>query len=291
MKRILVLTDFSAAADTAADYALSLAAKTGAEIVLYNAYFSPPLVAATVGASLYRDLHLIKKNSIIQLLSLAEKLKKKLPEKGLQAIPIYIQHGPGNIIGNIADLIDQQKIWIAVMGCSSTTGSFNKFIFGSNTHSVIDCATCPVLIIPEKAEAKIIRHIALASELKLAERRSFLFLSKFTAMLQANLVVIHVYSGKLSLKDKMEFYQHYQSIIKGHDHSAVSYMDASGEDIPATLQHFTDHEQIDIIAVVHKKRPFITSLFNGSITKALVDSQRVPLLVFPTAKTIRIKKK
>ncbi|MEO6850961.1 MAG: universal stress protein, partial [Mucilaginibacter sp.] len=61
------------------------------------------------------------------------------------------QCGEGSLGKNTAAIIRENKVGLVVIG-SSTDSSIDHLLFGSDTMDVIDHASCPVLIIPPKAE-------------------------------------------------------------------------------------------------------------------------------------------
>lgn len=283
MKTILVLTDFSARAEHAAEYAMHIAVKIHAKIILYNSFFVPQIIPVTASAyPYYEDVSIIEKENLLQLEKTAERLKKKFQKANKIAPPeIQVKNGAGNLAENVRDLAKTKKFWMILMGDKSQEEGINRFIFGSDTHTLIDEAVCPILFIPEKLKLKPIKKIAFATDFQESEHKSMSFLKELAEIWKSEILVIHVLSEDISAEEKVKKYDSYKRITSKIHFPNISYTDVRADDISLALETFSKKETIDILAMLHKKRSFMGQLLHKSVTKEMLNYHSIPLLVLP----------
>lgn len=134
IRRILVPTDFSDAAENAARYAVALASSLGAEVVLIHAwqlssYSSPDSeLARSMQADLERDL---------------AELEAKLAESHV-AITRHVRLGAPD--SEILECAEEFGADLIVMGTTGKTG-LEHFMLGSVAERIVRAAKCPVLTV------------------------------------------------------------------------------------------------------------------------------------------------
>lgn len=280
MKTILLLTDFSKKADHAAEFALEIAERAGADILLYNAYNVQELVALPGAGIWHEEAFLVaKEESCTKLQKVAQRLRQKAQEKGASEFTPSVSciSQVGCIVENITELVSQKNVWLVVMGTKGDNGVSN-FLFGSNAYAAIDKAGCPVLLVPEKAELGHIRKIALATDLQPSNMQALEFLAEVASSLHSELVVTHVSSTEAEQKKAPEFVQ---QLLARLSNLNTSYQDIKGEQVETKLEEFTSEEKVDILTLIHKKYNFLERIFHSSTTKVLIRHAKVPLLVLP----------
>ncbi len=281
MKTILVLTDFSARAEHAAEYAMLIAAKANAKILLYNSFFVPEIVpSVTYTSPYYEDVSIMEKENLLQLAKTVERLKKRFIEAHKINPPeMHVQNGAGNIADNIQELTKTKKFWMIVMGDKSNEGAFSRFVFGSDTNAVIDEASCPVLLIPEKHRFRPLQKIAFATDFEHFEERPLKFLHELADIWKAEIVVVHVLSGDLSIKEKVKNFDHYKKIAAKINTPNTTYIEVRADDVVPALEKIAKNKAMDALAIFHKKRGFFDQLVHKSISKDMLDFHGIPLLV------------
>lgn len=290
MKTILILTDFSKKAEHAAEYALNLASKVKADILLYNAY----TVAETISlkekiGSMLEEFFFIEDESKKHIKELAHYLNKKTEEinPGDYKPSIKYLCKPGNVgsLGStLKNILTDKKIWMIVMG-AKTDDCLSNFIFGTNAYSVISNTTCPVLFIPIQASIKDLKRIAIATDLQYPELSPLLFLKDFKKAYDLEIILAHVSvdspvetSGDTGLVEVSMY-----DVRANIEYPKILYTDIKGKEIHAELQQFSLKSKIDVLGVIHRKEDVFHRLFHSSTTKLLIDSAQLPLLVFPVS--------
>jgi nucleotide-binding universal stress UspA family protein len=140
IRKILVPTDFSAHAEAAAEWAVDLAEKFGAEVTLVHVYDYPTYVlpdgallpAADVIGNLMADIQ-----------DRFDRLKAKFAERG---VALRTETRQGVPLPEIVKLARESGTDLIVMGTHGRTG-IQHFLIGSVAEKVVRKAPCPVLTV------------------------------------------------------------------------------------------------------------------------------------------------
>ncbi len=150
IKKILVALDGSKSADRALDFALDLATKYSAEVVLISV-FDAPSVSLLAPGIVFVPTSTVKYLEELgdfheKVLSEALKKAKKL-KAGLKVSKKLLQ---GRAADKIVETAKEGGFDLIVIG-SRGLGGIKEFFLGSTSHRVADEAPCPVLIAKELA--------------------------------------------------------------------------------------------------------------------------------------------
>ena len=273
MKTVLVLTDFSKKAEHAAEMAIKIAVTANAKVQLHSTFHAPQVFPSDAGATpFFEDYTAEEEAANDKLKEFEERLKKKL---GNETLPrITCTSTPGNLV----DTIENLDPWLMVMGGKSRASALSEFVFGSNTSAIMDKASCPVLIVPEKAELNPFKKIVFASALGPAEKDAMSFVEEFGSILNAQITVLHVTDKQVGEENHDEQSINYTSVVSGNQ-PAVRYTDVRGTDIAEAINDYARHEALDVIAIAHTRRSFFGQLFHKSIGKSIVNYQDLPVLI------------
>ena len=273
MKTVLVLTDFSKKAEHAAEMAIKIAVAANAKIQLHSTFHAPQVFHSDAGATPFFEDYTAEEETVNdKLKEFEERLKEKF---GNETLPrITCTSAPGNL----ADTIENLDPWLMVMGGKSRVSALSEFVFGSNTSAVMDKASCPVLIVPEKAQLDPFKKIVFASALSPAEKGAMSFVEEFGSILNAQITVLHVTDKQTEEENPDEKSIYYNGVVSGNK-PAVQYTDVRGTDIAEAINDYARHEAIDLIAIAHAKRSFFGQMFHKSVGKNMVNYQDLPVLI------------
>ncbi|MES3018729.1 MAG: universal stress protein [Bacteroidota bacterium] len=268
IKKIVVPTDFSDAANNALLYAAGLAKQFDAQIELVHAVLVPVLTAR--GKLFLPDQDVANANLKIAENQLEETKKMVSGKNGVQldtnAILINWQMELAEAIhGKGADLI--------VLG---TTGSscLKKIFLGSNAARIIQNAPVPVLAVPANAKFSPLKKIGFAYdglELKGFEKLSILnaLKNKFKAGIDIFQIIQNKQTPSADLSGLVEFLpgaktnEVYESVVE------------SG------ILNRVKSKKLDMMTMIPRRRGFFHNLILGSITKRVAYKISVPLLAIP----------
>lgn len=155
--KFLVPTDFSKNADHAIEYAAVVAQGLSASLMLIHVNM-PPVTRGNIAYALFtEEVARVTNEAMVKL----NEISSRISEQHNVSCKTLVR------MGNPAEeIIDEAKTNIADLIIMGTTGAsgINKFLFGSNTVSVIERATCPVLAVPCDAPIAIPRKIVFATD-------------------------------------------------------------------------------------------------------------------------------
>ncbi|MDF3078967.1 MAG: universal stress protein UspE [Sphingobacteriaceae bacterium] len=281
MKTIFVLTDFSDRAASAAEYALNVAIKSNANLLLLHAMELAAQITPGVEFTWpMADYNHVKNESVHELKALAHRLEVIAQENGnfVPAITYLTEFG---FLDEVAQkTISEKNPDMVIIGAHKSSG-ISRLLFGSHTNTLLDKISCPVLLVPENLKFKGIKQISYATDLTFNNLKVVNYLADFAKPLDAGIAVNHIYSPAYPVTDAE---QNIWFSLKEHmklNHPRIAYRTITGENVKSTLQQITTSGLVDVLALVHKRYDFFDRIFHASISKQLAHTAIIPLLVLP----------
>lgn len=281
MKTIAVLTDFSDRSEQAARYALHLAQKIKANVLLFNAFLVPsdtPLAGEVVWPLV--DYNEVKKSSQNSLIALCNKLELELKDKrsaGTFLPSVSYQCEEGAIANAITELEEDKNIVLLVLATHGAD-DMSAFMMGNNCRQVIDTAKLPLLIVPEGSAIKSIEKFAFATDFTSDDLEYINSLVSLAKQFAAEIMVTNVNqdgehkNASNLFTDKIASKVHYGRIY---------YQNINDHSAKRGLQWLVENFRFDMLVMVHRKSGFFEFFFKSSITKKIADRTSIPLLVYP----------
>ena len=282
MNTILVLTDFTIRAQQAAEFALQLAARSEADLILCNAIevVKDGEALDTIAWPL-ADHITLREESYFELRELEIHLTDMADEAQFAYKPqITTVSKFGKLAVVASEVIKDYKVDLTLMGVHRSN-SFLRFLLGSHTHQVIDNLNCPVLLIPEGLNFSKLKNITYATDLTFNDNHSITYLASLAQIFGSEILISHispqgvegVKSGKAMLQTVNELFPAGQP--------KVSYINVKGDNVPRCLMELGSRGHETILALVHKRYSLLEGLFHSSISKRIADTALIPLLVLP----------
>jgi nucleotide-binding universal stress UspA family protein len=275
MKTILVPTDFSPCADIALSYALKLAQRADAEIILIH--------ACDLLESEFSDYKfLINEHNELIKNDLYGRLRRlKFYHEDTHSVRIKIKLYEGdNITECILNAAEDNHADVIVMGTQGAANLKNK-ILGSNAADVINKSEVPVLTIPctyqwvepEKFLIAIEDMYEDAETLKPVFEMAHLYKGEvyvaiFTEEEEAADVITHT---------RAIHYIQYK-LKKAYKEAEIEVVNISGRDFQETMMQYISEKQINLLSMITHKRGFWQNIFNNSMTQKMSYHATVPLL-------------
>lgn len=266
MKRILVPTDFSPNADKALNYAVQIARKAGAEILLIHA------VETLMADEDFR----IMKQKLDELAGII---------RGTEMLDISTRIFSDSSVNSVINAIYEHKPDLVVMGTNGSSG-LKEVIYGSRTAAVIGRSPVPVLAIPLLAEWKVPGKLLLAvNKFNVPEKLLSPVVKLATFFGSSIQVTVFTDTNDDYVED---FNMHEQKIADFRDMLREKYPETeihavhlAGRHFRESLQGWIDKENIDMVVMLTHKRTLIGSIFNSSMTKKMSYHTNIPLLAIP----------
>lgn len=267
--KILLPTDFSKNARSAALYAIEMFKDENVEFILLNTSTIP---FSAENVLVFVD-DLFQKESAKNLKREKEYLLKK---HHLPSNQVKIRSKDGILPLVVGNIIENEKIDFVVMG-TKRASAFKKKLIGSNTVEVLRKVNCPVLIVPEGCTYKPMQ-LAVAIDFKPIDSEQLLTSLKVLIQnrkLKITLIKILTEDEFISTNIKLEESK-LKSTFKDY---TVEYQYIEDENIIHGLNQFIRNKNINLLVMIAHRYPFIKMLFHNSITEDMSMISRIPLLI------------
>ena len=285
--RILVPIDFSDYSVNASYFALHLASRTGAEIRLFHAFFNPmtdPMTfpdTFTYQSNLSEIFIELEKNAKKEMEKFYRKMIRYSKIKKLQKLKIKTELTSGQPADEIGKVIGSFSPGLIITG---TRGHGEKAdeLLGSVAARVIDTSGIPVLLVTRDAtldadkEMKVLYATNFDDSDYRAIRSLWALLSDFHVTIRC--VHFSPDESKSLANEKMAEMKKY--FTENYPEIELQCNVIASENILSGLDRFVEDNDIELIALTHKKRNLIYRLFNPSLAKKLLFQTKRPVFVF-----------
>ncbi|RMG78335.1 MAG: hypothetical protein D6714_18235 [Bacteroidetes bacterium] len=278
MKTILFPTDFSETANNAFIYALNFAKKTGASITTLHVYQLPDISSIHLPHTLLEIYESIDLETFENYRDHVPVLRKIAEENGLNDVPVYHMMEEGETIPTILAAAQKTKADLIIMGTKGATGLKEIFI-GTIAGEVLEKASCPVLVVPEKATFDgRIDHIAMTTTFREVEIKALEQVLNVAALFDAQVYCINVDPFQSSnLEPRIE---KFKALIGERPNLHCEIL--KNPDIEEAIAGFLEDHKIDLLAMLTRRRKnFIERLFSFSMTKKMAYHLHTPVLAMP----------
>lgn len=275
MKKILVPTDFSSSASKALDYAVCLAKKFKAEIILLH-------------ASEFIDYPFKDNQGFIEEHNqrLQQEMNRKLQNlksviEVTEGITVTTRLYDGPALSAILFAIRDNAVDLVIMGTLGKSGIGSR-IFGSKTASLLSQTDIPVIAIPNDYTWSEPKKILLAlndpNEDPKLLKAAFEIANQFRADMQTVIFTDNKENAIETMEHSRSLYDIQVKINKEYKFKKISSVHISGENFKEAIQRYINENDIDLLAMITHKRSMMQRLFKKSSTKKMAYHTRVPLL-------------
>lgn len=275
MKTILVINDRSAEADHAVEFALEMARKAGAGILLWNTF---PKTAE-------QELRVA-----VPYRSFAYTLADEQEINSLHPIP-SINYTEEFMVGqvytsgfspdDIAEFVVKKNIWMVIKGTCSI-GADQSVLEDDNTQAILNKISCPLLLIPEHVSLKGFEKIVYTADLRYCRLEIIRQLVQMGRPYGADILVAHI-----AAKGLPDIDEHYASEVFTNEISSnINYENLffnhiREKNIPRAIDVMVDVMRTDLLVLVNHKFHF-EEIVGHKFCGRLPEYLHVPLLVFPS---------
>ena len=281
MKKILFPTDFSDTANNAFLYTLHLAKLYNAEVFITHIYDKKVISTLYGGqpelvATIYVDVEL---DEFEYFKEESKKLRMIAEENNLSDVKLNFIFKSGSLVSTLGEIIEKEKINLAVMGTSGAT-NFEKKLWGSNTMNALRSLDIPILSIPKKAIFKGVKNIGFASALKDSDKPILANLLNFYD--DNNLIIKVLYVIKNDKNTEVEEQLIDKKIASWESefrNEKLIFIKKISDSVTKGIYQLIFDENIDIAVIAKRDLSFIDSLFTHSLSEDLAKKMDFPLLV------------
>lgn len=280
MKKLLLLTDFTANAAHAAACAMQLCAQMNTDLLLYHSVQYVPIVPDFPNGGVITETNdILFKDSRVQLEQVTKVLKGLSLSRGKYHPEIFCENGEGSLAANVRELSSRQDIRLVVMGGRSG-GALDHILAGSETSTVIGASRKPVMVIPASVEPSLLKKVVFATDFQPIDIIVLDFLIELTQIMGVHLEVVHV-TIPASVVTNIEPELIFRKRINQLDPQAVSYQEIIGDDIRGMLVAQCQQNGPALLAMSHQRHGVFSQLFGHSESKKMLKQADLAVLVFP----------
>lgn len=270
MKKILVPTDFSVLSENALDYAVQLAKKTEAELLLFHVCFIP--------VPMYDPLVILPSEQQIEKEALAslEKLNKRI-SKSNPDLKVSYSTLSGTADEEIRKYAEKEKVDFIVIG-NQGAGYFEERVLGSTASLLIRKSKTPVLVIDKEVKFKEPKNIVLAVDFAETDNTTVLKpLKQLATFFKSHVQVLNVFPQSQAIPTLGEIAESFKLIhsLKFIHHT---FFYRENTDVVAGINDFVAKHDIDMVVMIARNHSAIKRLFHEPHTKAMAFHSEVPLL-------------
>lgn len=271
MKTIIVPTDFSPIATNAMHYAIDMAKKVNASLLLLHVYQVP--VSFTDTPIVLVSIEDLRKGAEEQVAH----LKTEVEHLTSGSLKVYTETRLGNVADELENLCNKINPFAVVMGTKGASG-VERILFGSNTLTAIRHLTWPVICVPPgKTFGDGIKKIGFACDFKdVVKTTPTHYIVDFVKEFNAELDVLNVdYHNKHFKPETPEQSALLHTML---EEANPIYHFIEHADIEDGINEFAEKNNIDIIITIPKKHRLLEGVFKPSSTKQLVYQSHVPVM-------------
>ncbi len=272
MKKILVPIDFSENAEKALTAARMVADETNARLFIFHA-FQPyvPDMTIPVGTGtipLGDELETAMRNQLDSFVS-------RLQAEGYEAEGLW---ETGGIHSTVIRKAKELEADLIVIGRTGKGGFLDKLIGSAATGIALD-APCPVLVIPPQAVLKSFREVVYATQLEYEENDILRKVFGLSRTLGSRLSLVKI--NALEQPDIQDDDQYIEQINAEFELDEKEIVIRSAGSVRGGIEDYCEEIHADLLIVSARHRGFLEEfIINPSVTKKLVITTRIPLLVY-----------
>jgi len=271
MLNILVPTDFSDLSKVAIRYALDMAKKMNGKVTLLHAIDTAQYASSMRLrlSSLIDELVKIAHEDFDVLLAEVNKMNK-----GGKPVKHAIEQGV-SFVDTVAKFANKNKSNLIIMGTHGASG-LKKVVMGSNTVSMLEASSIPVLAIPPDVTFKKLKSVVYASDL-MNIQKEFKALLGVVGSEKPVIHIIHVAEDRIAATAAEEKID--KVVAKAGYKNVLVRVLVNKKRVPPISEYVTKIK-IDMLTMFPHRHSFFEKLMKPSVTKQLSFLNNAPLLAF-----------
>ena len=273
MRTVLVFNDGSCEAAVADQFALAIARKTKADLLVLN---------------------LVKEEKL--------KTQKKMVETGAEESDGASAQGLSDVIlagfdddfkpvrwdveaseysaKDISELVIRKNIWLMIKGIE--THITHELLCHVDIQSVINHVGCPLLLIPDNYKKRDFENVAYAVDMRYCRRSVLKFLIEFTRDYGANLILEHLSAkGLPPLGDDYAISLFENELACQVEYDRVYFNNIRERNLNVAIGVIINDLKADLLAMANHRFHF-EEIFGRSITSCMPEQIPVPVMIFPS---------
>lgn len=242
--KIVVPTDFSESSQKALNFAVQIAQKTNAIILLHH------IIEGFQDTRMYGETQAsAEQQALMNIMDILAHKKLNAIAEPVRSlgIEVVITVDVGSVYGSIAERIASDDVDLIVLG-SHGNSQLDKKYLGSNTHKVIRNAKHPVCVIKGDLDFNNIQNIVFASEFGQEPEKVMQELNDWQSITGAKVTLLKINHPDFTLNHQDLEASLKEFALRNH---IKNYEIASYTDVDPThgIIHYAEHNKADLIFV------------------------------------------
>jgi len=279
VKNILIPTDFSENAQDALSYALAF--EHGEEVMFHIFHAVQPVMISADGVmveniTMTQDL---VKNVNLNLDALKLFSKNYFEENNLSNFKIDTDALVGDTVKLIKQKAEDVNAEMIIMGTNGAGHSNFERLFGTVTTSLLNHATCPIILIPLGYKYKEIDNIIFSTNLMVDDSyslwKAFNLIEPHTPLVR----FLHVKQSDVSNHEKkLEEFKNY--ILDTSPAISTHFHVETGDDPEDIFENYAMKYEAEMIIMAKKRKNIYQRLVNPNLTRKVLNKLKfVPLMI------------
>ena len=272
MKKILYATDFSKNAEKAFHFALKIAEKHHAELIMLHVFDVPPVWGHPQINYPIETTRKARENWENNLQDLFEQFISDLN-------PTFIAIENTSSVKGILSVIDKYEPDLVVTGTRGK--SLLKEIFvGSTTKALVELSPVPVLAIPKNSKYRDLAIVLYASDFQEVDLRALEQLIEFVKPYKPDIKIIHVSTdNEYKSNQKMEWFK---DLVKDNiSYENISFELLLSERIFERLTNYVQNHNLDLMVMLEKEHHgIIEKMFHEDLVWKMELNTSIPILSY-----------
>ena len=272
MKKILFTTDFSSNANKAFGFALNLAEKHQAELIMLHVYDISPV---------YGQPYIDGPDEMTKQTgkSWENSLKEFFKKSNSTIQPTFIAIENGSVVKGILSVIEKYQPQLVVTGTKGKN-QMKELLFGGTTKALVKRSPIPVMAIPEYAKLEDYNKVLYTSDFREVDLKALQDLVELVRPFLPEIKILHMCTGdEFKRREKMEWFK--ELINDNVSYPAISCEMVSADDVFNTLNKYMTENDFDMLVMLEKERHgIIDKIFHEDLVKKMEFRTWIPLLSY-----------
>lgn len=279
MKTIIALTDLSANAKHATEYAYDMACQLKTNLVLCNAFMvSSVLIETGMVAVPVDEYSILNDDTQHELDALKLHLEKRGANKNFKpVINKFSQYG--DIVSAIKEAALNYNIGL-IVAATHHKDTLNDILVGNKVNEMINNIGYPLLLVPPRVTFKHIRTVLFATDLSQPQNDSQVLnrLVAIIGQMEPRILVTHV-CKEYKPKYETELKDILTRIIYSNRYPNTGYKLLIEQSTNNGLDNACKNNEADVLVVVHHEHGWLQRIFSKSNSQKIAAQVHIPLLI------------
>lgn len=284
MKTIVVFTDYSKQSDHVIAYAIHLAKKIKANIMLSDAVKAVAKTRALHTAGFDDVFEGRSPNEDDRLPNLCIALENELEENTLPgkfSPAIYCQSERTTFSETINYFEENLDVAYIIVGANPYYGA-SSIMLGDACGKVLEFANCPVILVPEGAPIRYAEKYAYIADINNNNVSTLAEVAKLATYSASEIMLVNINNGRPLDEDQENALRSImKETISKIDYGRIYYRHLPNSVVKGDMEWLMQDNRFEMLAMVHTSCNITTPLLQFDYGSKVIGNINVPLLIYP----------